>query len=504
MAKNQLNNINVSIFCALKVSEKSKVPTLLIANPGTGKSSTVELFAEVRGYKLILLRGNSESAETILGYDVAPTDTSKSNSTKHLRPEWFERILEADAKGEKCLLFLDEITTATEYVQAALLHLIFERKVGAESIPESTLIVSAGNYASNLSNSMIMLPPLMNRFMIYNIVPEPDDLEKFLCKYNGAIVGKKQNYFEEIKKTMEEIDKQELALDEDTMDKIGDYIERNIRMTAKQLMTGGYKMIDLKVTDLQNIYSDLADDSKLPGFVTLRTLNYLRDVTVAAYKCFGKPGITSDNYRNMVTGLVGLGVIRNSKGETENKDVTNEFYTAIASVVNEIEKMNNSKLPAYEKFFVQAIDGKAKLEVSDMNAIINKIKEMKNDRDIDNIERPIDSSLIGKMCEALKKSGRDVAAIKFNKSSKILNNQITVEQFNAIASNWTYIADMMTEIGRLVNDSKRGYKSDATDVIKQATEDLGKSGFKLRGIRKLIILEDPAMGNMIPEIKSFE
>jgi hypothetical protein len=242
----------------------------------------------------------------------------------------------------------------------------------------------------------------------------------------------------------------------------------------------------------------------LPGFVTLRTLNYLRDVTVAAYKCFGKPGITSDNYRNMVTGLVGLGVIRNSKGETENKDVTNEFYTAIASVVNEIEKMNNSKLPAYEKFFVQAIDGKTKLEVSDMNAIINKIKEMKNDRDIDNIERPIDPSLIGKMCEALRKSGRDVAAIKFNKSSKILNNQITVEQFNAIASNWTYIADMMTEIGRLVNDSKRGYKSDATDVIKQATEDLGKSGFKLRGIRKLIILEDPAMGNMIPEIKSFE
>ena len=192
MAKN--NNINVSIFCALKVSEISKVPVLLMANPGTGKSSTVEMFADVRGYKLILLRGNSESAETILGYDVAPTDTTKSSSTKHLRPEWFEKIKEADARGEKCLLFLDEITTATEYVQAALLHLIFERKVGTEDIPESTLIVSAGNYASNLSNSMIILPPLMNRFMIYNIVPEPDDLDKFLNKYDGAIAGKRSNY----------------------------------------------------------------------------------------------------------------------------------------------------------------------------------------------------------------------------------------------------------------------------------------------------------------------
>src|SRR5574344_1813220 len=149
---NQLNNINVSTSCALKVSEMSKVPVLLMANPGTGKSSTVEMFADVRGYNLVLLRGNSESAETILGYDVAPTDTDKSNSTKHLRPEWFERILRAEENGEKCLLFLDEITTATEYVQSALLHLIFERKVGCEDIPKSTLIVSAGNYASNLSN----------------------------------------------------------------------------------------------------------------------------------------------------------------------------------------------------------------------------------------------------------------------------------------------------------------------------------------------------------------
>ena len=51
--KKQLNNINVSIFCALKVSEVSKVPVLLIANPGTGKSTSVEMFAKVRGYRLI-------------------------------------------------------------------------------------------------------------------------------------------------------------------------------------------------------------------------------------------------------------------------------------------------------------------------------------------------------------------------------------------------------------------------------------------------------------------
>ena len=502
MAKNnQLNNINVSIFCALKVSELSKVPVLLMANPGTGKSSTVEMFAEVRGYKLILLRGNSESAETILGYDVAPTDTDKSNSTKHLRPEWFERILEADRNGEKCLLFLDEITTATEYVQSALLHLIFERKVGVEKIPDSCLIVSAGNYASNLSNSMIMLPPLMNRFMIYNIVPEPGDLEKFLCKYDGSIGGKKKNYFAEVRKIMEELDKQELNLDDDVLDKIGDYIERTIRMTAKQLMTGSNKMIDLKVTDLQNIYSDLEDDAKLPGFVTLRTLNYFRDVTVAAYKCFGKDGITSDNFRNMVTGLVGLGVSRNSKGETKNNDVTNEFFTSMTTVINEIEKMNNSKLPTYEKFFCGTIDGKADLEKQELTAIINKIKELKNDRDLDNIERPIDTTIVEKMCDLLVKSTKSKINIILDRNKGTFN-QITPEQFNGYSEYWSYMADTIMELGRLLRDAKKGYKQDTLTCLDTTEKALNKTAFKLRGIRKLIISADSSLGNAIPDIKS--
>lgn len=498
--KKQLNNINVSIFCALKVSEVSKVPVLLIANPGTGKSTSVEMFAKVRGYKLILLRGNSESAETILGYDVAPTDTSKSNSTKHLRPEWFEKILTADKKGEKCLLFLDEITTATEYVQSALLHLIFERKVGTEDIPKDTLIVSAGNYASNLSNSMMMLPPLMNRFMIYNIVPDPSDLETFLSKYSGALLGERKNHVAEIQKTMEQIDSQEISIDEAAMDKVGEFVERSIRTTAKQLMVGGNKMIDLKVTDLMNIYSDLTDDSKLPGFVSYRTLNYFRDVTVASYKCFGKAGIMSDNFKNMVTGLVGLGITRDSKGELKNSELTDAFYNAMICVVNEIEKMNNSKIPKYEQFFQNTLNGKTKFEVADMNAIINKIKELKNDSEINKIERPIDSGILEKLCDLLNKSGKSIADLKIVKTKKVLD-QVSVEKFNGCSSYWSYVSDAMNEIDNLVADSARGYQTATLDLVKQTKEDLSKSAFRLRGLRKIILVEDPALGSVIPVIK---
>ena len=38
MAKSQNESINISIFTALKVSEISKVPVLIMSNPGLGTS----------------------------------------------------------------------------------------------------------------------------------------------------------------------------------------------------------------------------------------------------------------------------------------------------------------------------------------------------------------------------------------------------------------------------------------------------------------------------------
>lgn len=78
-------------------------------------------------------------------------------------------------------------------------------------------------------------------------------------------------------------------------------------------MTSGGKPVDLAITELNGIYADAENETKLYGFTTFRTLNYLRDVTIASFKCFGKSGITSDNYRNMIDGLCGIGISRDPK-----------------------------------------------------------------------------------------------------------------------------------------------------------------------------------------------
>lgn len=506
MAKSKNDNINISIFTALKVSEISKVPVLIMSNPGLGKSTSVEMFAEVRDYHLTLLRGNSTSPEEVLGFDVFDNTIKDAKSTKHLRPTWFAEILEVAEKGGKTLLFLDEITTCHSAIQAALLHLVFERKVGSERLPEDTLIVSAGNYAQNLSNSMEMLPPLMNRFMIFNITPDHTDLDTFLCKFDGAIAskGKIKDFMGNLKETMKKLDAQEVDIPKDQYNKIGEYIERGIKQTARALMTSGSKPVDLAITDLNGIYADAENETKLYGFTTFRTLNYLRDVTIASFKCFGKSGITSDNYRNMIDGLCGIGISRDPKTKNVVKTpISKDFYDTMVNIVNDIEKMKNDKLPKYTKFFNEIVDGKKKFEVPEMQAVINKLSELKADKDLENIERPIDPACIEKLCKLSKDSGSSITKIKVSTTDKFLD-KVPTETFIGYVFYWNTLSDLMTSLQSLISDSTKGYKDDTMSLLKNTQEDLRTSGFKLRSIRKIILQEDPSMGSLIPDIRSFK
>lgn len=508
------NDINVSIFTALKVSEMSKVPVLLMSNPGVGKSTTVELFAEVRGYHLQLLRGNSTTESEVLGYDVADTSEG-SKTTKHMRPSWYTNILEMEEKGIHTLLFLDEITTANDWVQSALLHLIFERMVGDEKLPDNTLIVSAGNYAQNLSNNMNMLPPLMNRFMIFNITPEVSDLDTFLSKYRGAIASSEgliEDKREKLREVMRKLDSREISLDSVSENKIGEHVERCICEVTK-LLWSREKLINLAEKDLKDIYSDTDDELKLYGFISFRTLNYLRDVTIASYKCFGKDGLISDNYKNMVDGLCGIGVSKDSKGNIKISKVGKNYYDQMRNTVNEIEKMKNSSLPKYERFFFDIIDAMNKrdskkkvLEKAEMVAIVNKMVELKNDSGVSNIERPVDISIIETLCKSLVDSGQHI--IKFNVSKDGASTGMDAvktmdpSEFAGKIEYWNLIVGVYGSIIDLTGNDKANYEKGTRDMVNSIKEELRRSVFCLGSIRKILLTNDPALGELLPDLKS--
>lgn len=512
------NNINTDIFCALKVAEKSGVPVLFLSNPGAGKSSTVNLFAKVRGYEVVLLRGNSTTAEEVTGYDVAPKDVSydRKMAAVPLRPSWFEEVIRNHEAGKKTLLFLDEITTANEFVQAALLHLIFERMVKTEKIPDDTLIVSAGNYAQNLSNTMTLLPPVMNRFMLFNIVPTADDLSVFLNKFDGSMKGERKNYFAELEKNMRELDEQEKDIPEKKYNMIGEYIERGLKDIMKILMTQGEKPVDLTVTDLQNIYSDTEKDSKLYGFITFRTLNYLRDTTIAVYQCFGKEGISSSLYRNIIDGLCGIGVSRNTKKSSNGDDIVvtkvgKDFQDYMIKVINDVEKLNNDKLSEYEEYLKGMSKSSKVYTDPELQALTNKIDEILRNKDLENIERPINPETIKPLFTCIVKTGNSLVE-KFESKVKVSETKdgekdvfkefdTTPEAFAAKVITWNRIKDLTKNIQTLIEKPEKSYESDIKKTLNETLTKLRNTEYKLKMFRKYAVSFSPAVSKIIPEIK---
>ncbi|NEE22070.1 hypothetical protein G3M58_88370 [Streptomyces sp. SID7499] len=63
------------------------------------------------------------------------------------------------------LLFLDELSTAPPAVQAALLRLVLERRIGALRLPPGVRIVAAANPRSSAADGWELSPPLANRFV---------------------------------------------------------------------------------------------------------------------------------------------------------------------------------------------------------------------------------------------------------------------------------------------------------------------------------------------------
>lgn len=519
------NDVNAQIFAALKVAELSKVPFLFISAPGVGKSTTVEIFADIRGYHYELLRGNSVSPEECLGYDTADTSEG-ATSTKHLRPEWFQRILDKEAEGKHTLLFLDELTTASPYVQSALLHLVFDRSVGNEKLPKDTLVVSAGNYSQSLGNQFVLIPPLMNRFCIFNIIPGINDLRSFLSAYEGASTGKDiVNIQDRLTPMLKEIDKQEdKTMSVSYLNKVAEFIEKAVFETTRMLIQSE-RTVDLSVTDMQNIYNDTNNnDPMLRGFVTPRSLCYLVRLGVATYRCFGLDGIKSANFKNMIDGLVGIGLSRTNKGEVQTNLVTDRYADYITKSVNDVEALNNDKVAGYTDYFNTILKGKVstkgkKKSVSvftheEVVALGNKIVELMNDKTIESIERPVEANLLIKISNVLKDS-QDECMNQINTLSgaspdsdiqDLTKVNIEPTELAKIITQWNSLAAVEGSFYKLVKTTSKNYESTTASKIETDIEQFRRSNFRLKFLYKYALKhakdgDSEAIKSLIPEPK---
>ncbi|MBM4090294.1 MAG: hypothetical protein FJ276_12855 [Planctomycetes bacterium] len=131
------------------------VPTLLWGQPGEGKTSFVESL-DRPGFPVVTLIASIHDPTDFSGLPVY-----EQQRMRFAPPEW-TTLFDDPQEG---ILFLDELTTAPPAVQAALLRIVLERKVGIQSLPERVRIVAAANPPEDIVGGWELSPPLANRFV---------------------------------------------------------------------------------------------------------------------------------------------------------------------------------------------------------------------------------------------------------------------------------------------------------------------------------------------------
>lgn len=145
---------------ALTLAVAADLPVLLWGEPGIGKTAALTQLAAALDLPLTTVIASVHEPSDFSGLPIIGDDPAE-HGVPMAPPDWAVRLVRA-GRG---LLFLDELSTAPPAVQAALLRLVLERRIGALQLPPGVRIVAAANPRSSAADGWELSPPLANRFV---------------------------------------------------------------------------------------------------------------------------------------------------------------------------------------------------------------------------------------------------------------------------------------------------------------------------------------------------
>ncbi|WBB52463.1 MoxR family ATPase [Verrucosispora sp. WMMD573] len=145
---------------ALTLAVAADLPVLLWGEPGIGKTAALTQLAASLDLPLTTVIASVHEPSDFSGLPVVGDDPA-TQGVPMAPPDWAVRLVCA-GRG---LLFLDELSTAPPAVQAALLRLVLERRIGSLRLPAGVRIVAAANPRSSAADGWELSPPLANRFV---------------------------------------------------------------------------------------------------------------------------------------------------------------------------------------------------------------------------------------------------------------------------------------------------------------------------------------------------
>ncbi|WP_330241396.1 AAA family ATPase [Streptomyces sp. NBC_00525] len=153
---------------ALSLAVTANQPVLLWGEPGIGKSAGLEQLAAGLGLELETVIASVHEPSDFAGLPVVGDDPA-TTGVPMAPPDWAVRL----AGRGRGLLFFDELSSAPPAVQAALLRVVLERRVGSLELPEGVRIVAAANPPSSAADGWHLSPPLANRFVHLHWTHDP-------------------------------------------------------------------------------------------------------------------------------------------------------------------------------------------------------------------------------------------------------------------------------------------------------------------------------------------
>lgn len=155
-----------TVITVLDACGRARVPALLLSEPGMGKTSLVRSLATAAG----------RACETVLGSICDPTDFAglpvvSDEGVRFEPPAWAKRLVAAEG-GD---LFLDELTTVPDSVQAAMLTVALDLRVGDLTLPRNTRVIAGANPPDSAADGHELAAPLANRFCHLPFAPTVED-----------------------------------------------------------------------------------------------------------------------------------------------------------------------------------------------------------------------------------------------------------------------------------------------------------------------------------------
>lgn len=313
-------SVTQNVWDYIELSKLTKIPILLISNPGYGKTTGIVRWANTKGYHYEQLIGSRFSPDDIMGYQV---NEPGKDTLVQKDPMWFQRIIDKSKDGVPTILFCDEISTCSDAVQGSLLSLIFDRRIGnGKELPEDCIILAAANYSENLPSFMNIMAPTINRFCIVNLLMgynNGDLVRECLTQQNAATRKANDVDEEEIKKRYYEV--------------------MNALVMKYSHVDSTLGHIDLSNHDMANIYKRKGN---VYNVMSWRSISYLQDLVIG----MAKLGITDENViKNVCAGMIGLG-----SNNFKTDDQVEQFISFVTKEIKGIVESSSTATMAQVEF----------------------------------------------------------------------------------------------------------------------------------------------------------